>query len=133
MGTQIRRILIVSIGFLVVGFSAPTALLADSIADFECEGTARHIFTNLKPTVPTYKLTEHYCETPNGQRQGLTKISVTDYDTGESPWTYTMVGQYRNGKRVGQWVTTDATGQVIGKCFYANGNLKKGDPSLCPK
>ena len=108
-------------GLVFAGFTAPAALHADSIEDFACAGVAVHIFETTKPVGSAYKITEHYCELPNGERQGATKISFRDY-TGSVGTTFTF-GQYHNGKRRGKWVTTDITGEIIRECVYANGSL----------
>lgn len=134
MSAIISRALIVTIGLLFAGFSAPSALLADSIRDFECEGAAIHVYNASLiegENGARFKEIEHYCKLPNGQRKGLTKITFMD-NSEPSLSTYTL-GQYHNDVPVGRWLTIDITGEVIAECFYVNGilNQTNSDP-LCP-
>jgi len=117
---------------------APGPLLADYIEEFPCEGVARHIFKStkvkLESVVPVdpeldpefdYKKTEHYCQLPNDNRQGFTKITFRVYKP--QKMRIFIWGQYANGQRRGKWAVTDARGgMVIDECFYANGILKRG-------
>ena len=112
-----------SLALSLGGWPASRIALADSLEDFDCHGVARHIFINTKAADSSYEMTEHYCELPNGSRQGTTKISYTDL-TGETPATYTW-GQFHNDRRVGKWVTVTVTGELVGECTYADGVLKK--------
>lgn len=140
MGTHITKALVVSIGLLFAGFSAPSALLADSIKDFECHGAAEaemtHVYiananiSEIDGNIVSKEI-EHYCELPNGQRQGLTKRTFIDY-MGLTLSTYTL-GQYHNDKPVGRWLIIDIKGEVIAECFYVDGSLNSNnsDPS-CP-
>ncbi len=74
MGTHMTRLVVV-VGLLFVGFSVSTTLFADSVEDFECQGAAIHVYE--ASLYDGAKEIEHYCELPNGKRQGLTKISHT--------------------------------------------------------
>ena len=113
--------LIALVGLSFAGWQAAPTARADSLEDFDCHGGARHIFENSRPADSSYEMTEHYCELPNGERQGYTKISYTDI-TGVNPSTYTW-GQFHNGRRVGTWITVTVTGELVGRCTYANGRL----------
>jgi len=122
MNSCVGRSLITLIGLLLAGGQAAPTASADSLEDFECHGSAIHIFTNTRAADSSYEMTEHYCELPNGNRQGATKISYTDL-TGESPSTYTW-GHFIKGRRVGRWTTVTVTGELVGDCTYANGRLQ---------
>lgn len=127
MSTLSRLTLTVAMGLVFAAFTAPTALHADSLDDFGCWGIAKHMFQTEKPVGAPYTRTEHWCELPNGQRQGETKVTYVDY-TGTVGSSITK-GRYHNGMPIGKWVTTDVTGAILMECIYANGGtLVQGDP-----